>query len=82
MDAEEFRLVLLLSPNPRSLKLAGLVNHIVAGERFIKAYEILAEVNRKDEPTPEDSCVLDSAKERLKLLYAELRNRADLYEDN
>ena len=47
----------------------------------LKAYEILAEVNRKDEPTPEDSCVLDSAKERLKLLYAELNHRAILYED-
>jgi hypothetical protein len=81
MDAEEFRLRLSVLSKPENLNLVGLVNSIVASEKIITTYKVLADVARKREFSPEESCVLDSARERLKLLYAELRNRANLYEN-
>jgi hypothetical protein len=86
MDAEGFKILVSELEKPRTLKLIELVRHIVVNEKLVQVYETLNDLseavsNRPRELTPEESCVLEIAKERLKLLYDKLNQRAITYRD-
>lgn len=87
MDAEEFRVKVSELEDPKDLTLTELVRNIVVNERLATTYEsikIFAEAvtNRGRDYTAEESCILETAKARLDLLYDELKQRAKRYESS
>lgn len=80
MDAEGFKVKMSELENPKDLTLTELVESIAANERLLTTGEVLGKMTRT-KPTPEESCILDSSKGRLKLLYDELKQRAEKYRD-
>jgi hypothetical protein len=78
MDAEEFRLKALEFPDPSHLDLIELVESIVSSERFLKFHDVLKRLNLRP-LNGEYQCAIETARERLKDLYDELRSRAWRY---
>jgi len=80
MDAEEYRIKMSEFPNPRTLTLTNLVQHIVASEKLITTYETMAELGQRKEFPGEHNAIIATTKERLSRLYAELKAREEEYE--